>query len=174
MVMRELILLRHAKSSWSDTELDDFERPLSTRGAKAAPKMGQWLVEHHLMPDRVLCSTAVRTRATLTLVLATFPEPVPAIELLDDLYLAAPQAMLDLIRSVPNESSRCMVIGHNPGLHQLALELTGNGSKKQIEKMALKFPTAAVVHLSFAVDGWAEVAGLGGKLEHFATPRRAA
>lgn len=170
--MRELILFRHGKSSWDDPELDDFARPLAPRGAKAAGLMSEWLVEKGLVPDHVLCSPAVRTRATLALAVARFSAPKPSVEFLDELYLANPATILAAIRNAPPERQRCMVVGHNPGLHALALELVGSGGKKQIEQMALKFPTAAVAHLSFAVDGWEEVAGASGKLENFATPRR--
>jgi phosphohistidine phosphatase len=169
--MLTLTLLRHAKSSWEDIELDDFERPLSKRGAGAAPQMGRVLRDLNLKPDLVLCSTAVRTRATLALVLLELGPPPPTIEFDDKLYLASPAAMLARIRKVSGAYRHVMLVGHNPGTHALALELTGAAKPADIAELSQKFPTAGLANMTFDVDRWSAVAPAGGHLVVFITPR---
>src|SRR5690242_2888272 len=96
--MLTLSLLRHAKSNWDDATLDDFDRPLSKRGANAAPEMGRAIRELKLKPDLVLCSAAVRTRATVALVLLELGPPPPEVRYDEALYLASPKEMLSHIR----------------------------------------------------------------------------
>lgn len=172
--MLTLTLLRHAKSNWDDTNLDDFERPLAKRGLKAAPEMGRELAKLSPLPDRVLCSTAVRTRATLALVLAEMDGPPPEISYEDSLYLALPELMLEDIQSKAGDARHVLVIGHNPGLHGLALALTGEGKRKDIQALAAKFPTAALAHLTFEAENWADVRPGTGTLEAFLTPAKRA
>lgn len=169
--MRTLILFRHAKSSWGDPDLDDFERPLSPRGERAAPVMGAWLKAQGLRPDVVLCSSAVRTRATLALALEAMGGAAPDVRFDDWLYLAHPGRILASIRALTDDLSMAMVIGHNPGLHALALELTGESSKADVTRLAVKFPTAAIAHLTFDVERWSKITVAGGKLVHFVSPR---
>ncbi|MEM9027545.1 MAG: histidine phosphatase family protein [Pseudomonadota bacterium] len=169
--MRDLILYRHAKSSWDDLDLDDFERPLSPRGAKAAPRMGNWLSAQRLIPDCVLCSTSVRTRATLMLSLNEMEAVKPKLVFEDALYLANPSVLLNHIRAVSDDARCCMVLGHNPGLHALALELTGQGRKRDITQLAIKFPTAAIAHLRFEGESWSSVQAACGQLVQYVTPR---
>lgn len=168
--MRELVLFRHAKSSWDDPALDDADRPLNERGTKAAVRMGAWLHENDLIPDHVLCSTAVRTRATLTLAQSEWPGQ-PEIAFHDELYLATPAAILKYIQALPGDCRRAAVIGHNPGLHALCLQLIGNGPRKLMREIAMKYPTAAIAHISFQDDDWASVGTAQGRLEHFIMPR---
>lgn len=171
--MLTLALLRHAKSSWNDPDLADRDRPLTKRGAKSAPLMGRYLERQGIAPDLVLCSTAVRTRATLALLLAEFKKKTPPRILYDEaLYLAEPQTLLAMLRELPAENRTVLVIGHNPGLHAMALELTGRGERKLIGAMAREFPTAALAVLTFDVKDWREIGPAKGKLTHFNTPRR--
>ena len=172
--MLRLTLLRHAKSNWEDPELDDFERPLSKRGLKAAPEVGRELARLGPLPDRVLCSTAVRTRATLALVLAELDGPPPKISYEDSLYLALPELMLEDIQDKAGEARHILVVGHNPGMHGLALALTGDGKRKDIQAMAAKFPTAALAHLTFDTDDWGQVRPGTGTLHAFITPAKRA
>lgn len=132
---RYLILMRHAKSSWANESLADFDRPLNDRGRQAAPMMGRWLLENDLVPDRVLSSRAVRTQQTKELVLKQFAEPCTEIDL-QELYLASPNKILESIATnATSDSKTLLVIGHNPGTEILASMLSGK---------AIVMPTAAI------------------------------
>lgn len=170
--MLTLSLLRHAKSSWDDLELDDFERPLAKRGISAAPQMGRALRELDAKPDLVLCSTAVRTRATLALVLLELGPPPPEVSYDDGLYLASPAAMLTRIRKADDRFPHVMLVGHNPGTHALALELTGVAKREDMAELAAKFPTAGLAIITFDVDRWRDVKSGTGQLKLFMTPRK--
>ncbi|MCB1520615.1 MAG: histidine phosphatase family protein [Hyphomicrobiaceae bacterium] len=170
--MLTLLLLRHAKSSWDDPSLDDFERPLNKRGTIAAQRIGAYLAEEHLIPDLVLCSTAVRTRATLTLVINAMRATTPSVQFRDDLYLADAGTLLDIVRATEAKVKTLLVLGHNPGLHSLALELTGHGPRPLIAELAMQYPTAALTRLTFDEKSWSAIRGAGGTLEAFVLPRR--
>src|SRR5918992_426176 len=170
--MLTLSLLRHAKSSWADRELEDHDRPLAKRGTKAAGAMGAYIATNGLQPDLVLCSGAVRTRATLTLVLPQLGKPPPKAVFDNALYMATPAALLGRLQQVKSDARHVMLIGHNPGMHALALELTGKGSREDVEAMATKFPTCALAVLTFKVRKWSDVGSGAGTLELFMPPRR--
>lgn len=170
--MLTLLLLRHAKSSWDDPRLDDAERPLSKRGAKTAPLMGAFIAREHLKPDLVLCSTSVRTRGTLALVLPELGAPPPLVQFEDALYLASASDMLARIRGLDKSTKRALVIGHNPGTHALALTLIGDGARADIAALATKFPTAGLAVLTFATDKWSDIRPASGRLDIFTSPRR--
>ena len=169
--MLTLSLLRHAKSSWDDVELDDFERPLSKRGASAAPEMGRAISRLGLKPDLVLSSSAVRTRATVALVLLEFDPPAPEVRFDEGLYLASPAMILTAIRSVEASVKTLLVVGHNPGMHGLAMELAGVAKREDMAQMATKFPTAALACMTFDADAWQDVGPGLGQLKVFLTPR---
>lgn len=170
--MLTLLLLRHAKSSWDDTTLDDFDRPLNKRGTKAATLIGTHIASHALIPDLVLCSTAVRTRATLALVLNELPGEAPRVVYDQSLYLAEADTLLQRLRAVEPHKRTVLLVGHNPGIHALALELTGNGPRADLQALAMQFPTAALAHLSFDADNWRRIAPASGTLVEFVSPRR--
>lgn len=170
--MLTLLLLRHAKSSWDDLSLDDFDRPLAKRGTKAAPLIGSHLVKHALVPDLVLCSTAVRARATLTLVMNEFTDATPTVVYNDTLYLADAQTLLERIRTIKGHPAVVMLVGHNPGLHAIALELIRSGPKTNLRTLAMQFPTAALAQISFEADSWSRVAPATGELVDFVLPRK--
>lgn len=170
--MRTLSLLRHAKSSWDNPALDDHERPLTKRGTKAAVDMAKFMTREGLAPDRVLCSTAVRTRATLALMIARLRQPHPDVLYDDALYLATPQVLLDHIRETPASIESLLIVGHNPGLHALALSLIGSGDHKAIATLAKGFPTAALATFTIKADSWATVKPASGHLSHTIWPRR--
>jgi phosphohistidine phosphatase len=170
--MLTLSLLRHAKSSWADSKLEDHERPLAKRGTKAADAMGAFIAREGLRPDLVLCSGSVRTRATLALVLPEFGNPAPQVVFDDVLYMATPAALLGRVQQVKSDMRHVMLIGHNPGMHALALELTGKGNRKDVEALATKFPTCALAVLTFKARKWPDIGSGGGKLELFMSPRR--
>src|SRR5262245_10659154 len=124
--MLTLSLLRHAKSSWEDASLDDFERPLAKRGESAAPRMAAFMAQHGLAPELILCSPAVRTRQTLDLVLPHLAD-TPTVVFEDSFYLAAPSVLLARLRKIEGKVRHVMIIGHDPGMQGLALELSGKG-----------------------------------------------
>lgn len=170
--MLTLSLLRHAKSSWANLELDDHERPLAKRGAKAIPALAKFIRQEKLRPSLVLCSDAMRTRATLALLLAELGPPTPRVIYDDALYLASPEAIRAEIARVEDGVPHVLVVGHNPGLHALALELVGEGDRKLLAMLAREFPTGALAVFSFDIASWKDVKGASGHLEHFTTPRR--
>jgi len=153
--MHRLHLLRHAKSAW-DEALEDHERPLTRRGCEAARRVGESLPRALGAIDLVLCSTAVRTRETAELVLAGFALP-PPIRFEDALYLAGRALLLRRLRRLDESAGAVLVIGHNPGLHELALALASADSPRYRALASGKFPTTA--RASFAIaKPWADLA----------------
>lgn len=169
--MLTLSLLRHAKSAWDEPSLEDHERALAPRGIKAARDMGKLLAKEKLKPNLILCSGAVRARATLALILPEIGASGINIAYNESLYLAHPAAMIEIVKKVPNGPKHVMLIGHNPGLHAMALELIGSGDRRAIGELATKFPTAALAVISFDAAHWNEVRPGYGHLDRFVTPR---
>jgi phosphohistidine phosphatase len=150
--VRHLYLLRHAKSSWSDITLADHDRPLSARGARDARRISAWLREHDVAPDVVLCSSSRRTRDTLTPLRKAL---VPSRTLVErELYGAAEDELLRRLRRLEDDVTAAMLIGHNPGLQQLALVLAGEGADDLLARLAAKFPTAALATLEIPEEAW--------------------
>ncbi len=172
--MLTLMLLRHAKSDWDNPALADYDRPLAKRGRKAAPRMGAEIAALGLRPDLILCSSAVRAKETLALVLPALGSPAPEVVYDDAIYMATPAALLTLIRMLPKlgAPSKVMVVGHNPGLEELAQELVGGGGGAAQADLAAKFPTCALAAISFEADAWSDVAPGTGRVQHFLTPAR--
>lgn len=172
--MLTLSLFRHAKSSWDDPVLEDFDRPLGKRGRKAAPGMGKLLNTMGLKPDLILCSGAVRARQTLALVLEAFGAPLPKVVYDDAIYMAQPEKLISRLRAhtADDPARHVMIVGHNPGLEELALLLASRGPAGARGRMVEKFPTASVAVIAFDTDAWDEVAYGAGTLEHFLTPKQ--
>lgn len=173
--MKRLILFRHAKSSWDDPGLSDHRRPLAPRGMRAAPAVARWLGERALLPDHVLCSDAVRTRQTWALVEEAWAEhgggPRADVVIDPDLYLASPRGILALVAATPPEVDALMVVGHNPGMHDLAATLAVPGGTPAHARLARKFPTAAVAVLDFDAEDWSELGPGQGRLVAFVRPK---
>ena len=169
MATRRLLLLRHAKSSWDEPHLADHDRPLSGRGRRAARALLDHLTETDAVPELVLCSSAVRTMETLDGIRGALP-PGTTIEIEGGLYAADVDELLARLRRVSETVGSAMLIGHNPGLEDLAMLLVGAGDAAARSAMEAKFPTAALAHLS--VDGpWRELAPGVATLGDFWTPR---
>ena len=168
--MKTLLLLRHAKSSWDDHSLDDFDRPLNQRGRQAAPRMGEWIRAHDLVPHHVLCSAARRARETWEAVAEELGQPVEA-TVLRSLYLAEPEGILELVQQADDGDGVVMVVGHNPGFEDLARLLTRRGKGRALELPADRMPTGTLAVIRFDVERWDELAPGGGTLEHFVRPR---
>ena len=145
--MKTLLVLRHAKSSWNDPALDDHERPLNKRGRRDAPRMGELVREHGLIPDVVISSDAVRARLTAEAV-AEAARYAGEILLDPHLYLACPADILSLLATVRENAGTVMIIGHNPGLEELVEQLTG-------ERQDL--PTAALAQIGLPIDQWRDL-----------------
>jgi phosphohistidine phosphatase len=128
--------------------------------------------QEKLKPAMVLCSDAMRTRATLALLLAELGPPTPHVIYAEALYLAAPDTILGEINGVEDGDQHLLVVGHNPGLYALALELVGEGDRKMLALLAREFPTGALAVFSFDAASWKDIKRAGGHLEHFTTPRR--
>jgi phosphohistidine phosphatase len=173
--MLTVLLLRHAKSSWDASALADYDRPLAKRGQKAAPLMGTEIARLGLRPDLVLCSGAVRTRETLALVLPALGAPAPEVVYDDAIYMATPAALLTLLRKLPaggKGPKTVMIVGHNPGLEELAVLLVGGGDWSARALMAEKFPTGTLAVVTFEASTWTGIAPGAGQLEQFITPAR--
>ncbi|MGB0083797.1 MAG: histidine phosphatase family protein [Rhodomicrobiaceae bacterium] len=168
--MLTLTLFRHAKSSWATPGLPDFDRPLAPRGEAAVERMAAFLTENDLTPDLILCSSARRTRETLDLALPAF-KTRPQIEFDETLYHAVAPVMIGIIRHTPDEIRNLMILGHNPGLQALAIDLVGSGDPELRRAVTRKFPTAAIAVIGFDVPGWAGIKPRGGTLKHFVTPK---
>ncbi len=166
--LKELLLLRHAKSAWDDPEQRDFDRPLSRRGRGTAPLAGAWLGRHGWRPDLVLCSAALRTRQTWALV-APGLGGAPTVRFEQRLYLASEDDLVRRISRVDDSVRRLMVIGHNPGLGELALALTP-ARAPAARRMRAKFPTGAFAWFAMAGGGWRAVAPGGVRLLAYVTP----
>jgi phosphohistidine phosphatase len=164
--MKRLLLIRHAKSSWHDPALSDHERPLAPRGRTAADRVADHLEREGSKVDLVLCSSARRTRDTLERLSQAFGEAEILVE--DGLYGASAADLLDRLHEVSESVGTTAVIGHNPGIQDLALELAMDGP--DLERARAKFPTAALAVLEFDAP-WAELATGGARLVSFTVPR---
>ncbi|MEM7170161.1 MAG: histidine phosphatase family protein [Pseudomonadota bacterium] len=169
--MRKLLFLRHAKSSWKEPILDDFDRPLAPRGRKAAPKMASYMRKKLLAPELVLCSRA--RRAVETWELASKKLRFDGqIYFSQSLYHAEPNEIIAAIRQVPDNIACVLMIGHNPGMEDAAMALSGPGSRPSAkEKLETKFPTAALAEIEFELPGWPDIGWGLGRLVRLTYPR---
>jgi phosphohistidine phosphatase len=166
--MRTLYLLRHAKSASEDAGREDHDRPLAPRGKRAARAMARHFRALGADPELILCSSSVRTRETLDLLMPGFvAAPILAVE--RGLYLAGAESMLRRLHRVEAPVQRVLLVGHNPGLHELALTLAQGSPAKLRAPLAHKFPTAALA--SYRVEGsWAELGPATARLVAYVTP----
>ncbi len=169
--MHTLYLLRHAKSSWSDPTLPDHERPLAQRGRRDAKRIGKHLVRLGIEPELVLCSSARRARETLEGIRPALGT-TSTVKVDPDLYGASSDKLLEQIRGVPEGVTSLMLIGHNPGLQDLALALALPGP--QLARLEVKFPTAALATLSLAKASWRELSGDDAELAAYVVPKELA
>lgn len=170
--MRRLVLLRHAKSSWDDLSQSDHARPLNLRGQRAARQLGDVFRALGLVPDRVLCSTATRTRETWDLLAEGLGAGVPGARYFKDLYLADPDRLLAVVKQEGEAAETLLVIGHNDGLHEFALGLVSEATDLALrDKLSLKFPTAALAVFECPVESWQQVVWHHNRLTHLRYPR---
>src|SRR5215212_11668689 len=159
--MRTLYLLRHAKSSWNDASLRDFDRPLNDRGRDAAARVGKRLASEKLSTPLLVCSPALRTRETAEIVLKSSKLHVE--ERFDErIYEASLRELMEVISEIPDDKPVAILIGHNPGFEELLAFLTG-----EVRRM----PTGALAKIEFDVASWRDVRTGEGKLEWLITPK---
>jgi phosphohistidine phosphatase len=168
--MKTVTLFRHAKSGEKDNPaMKDFERPLAPRGVKVAPKMGRVMRERKLRPDLILCSPSVRTRETLSLAGSKAWDAQPGVRYDERLYEAAAGTLLEVLRELPDEVGHVMIVGHNPGLQELAVALTPAGTPAR-EAFKEKLATAAVVSFDFDTERWRSLRSGTGQLQLSISP----
>jgi phosphohistidine phosphatase len=168
--MRRLMLLRHAKSDWSVGGQRDRDRALAVRGREAAPRIGAYMTQHGLKPDKALVSSARRARETWDLVAPAFGREVD-VAYDDRLYEVGAKALLDPLREVPAAVHGLLVVGHNPGLQELANLLMASGDIDARQRLLEKFPTTALAVIDFPIDAWSALSPRSGRLDRFVTPR---
>lgn len=168
--MRTLYVLRHAKSDWHHPGLADHDRPLAPRGERAAGLMAEHLRSEQIRPTVVLCSSALRARQTLDALEPALDHDVD-VRVEDGLYGADVAALLELLATVDADAESVLLIGHNPGLHELALELVGDGDGAVVEALRAGLPTAALVTLALDQTAWSDLAPGTVRLISLVTPR---
>ena len=169
--MLRLMLLRHAKSSWVDASLTDRERPLAGRGRKAAAAMGLFMASKGYAPRLILCSPARRARQTLELVAPAFKRDIDT-RIEQELYdFGDGSAIIEVVRSLAYKGSPVAIIAHNPAMEGAALCLCAPGLDEIHERMADKYPTAALAVIDFDIDHWRDLKVGTGQLKSFTTPR---
>jgi phosphohistidine phosphatase len=159
--MKTLYLLRHAKSSWDDRSLKDFDRPLNDRGLKAAPKIGAYIRKEKIRPEMIVSSPAVRAKQTTTLVCeaAGLASPVTFDE---RIYEASARRLFEIVSGFPDHIGTAMMVGHNPGFEELLVALTGESQR---------MPTAALTCIELHVEKWSDVSADSGKLKWLVKPK---
>jgi phosphohistidine phosphatase len=159
--MKTLFLLRHAKSSWDDPVAEDIERPLAPRGEKDAPRVGAFLAATKNLPDLIVSSPAERAKATAKRV-ARAAGYDGDLRLEPAIYLADAATLLDVVRRLPDDHARVMLVGHNPGFEELAAALCGG---------SVRLPTAAVACIELDIARWVEARAGAGTLVWLVTPK---
>lgn len=172
--MKRLVLLRHAKAVPASPDLEDHERRLADRGRADAIRMGQFLKEEACVPELALCSTALRTRETLDLVIPQLGN-APAVQHVPGLYLARWLTIVNQVRQVRERCETLLVVGHNPGLEECARKLArppGDAKTRKLHQtLQSDFPTAALAVFEFDIDLWSAVERGEGDLQAFVRPR---
>ena len=168
--MRRLILFRHAKAERSEPGQEDRARVLAERGRKDAAKMGAYMATHAFIPDRVAISPAARTQETWKYAGPAFKSAPPAVPT-EKLYDATPHDIFSVIEIAPASAATFLVLGHNPGLHEVALMLIASGDIDTRERLREGLPTCGLVIIDFAYDDWSGLHPQSGRLERFVSPK---
>jgi phosphohistidine phosphatase len=172
--MRRLMLLRHARTENDAPSGRDQDRRLDDRGRIDAAEIGGWIGRHPPFPDSVLVSPAVRAHQTWEIAWESMKGlvPPPRLEFLPELYGADPSQLLQTVRAAAaTDPQRLMIVGHNPGMHELALALAGSGDAKGRKALADNLPTSGLAIFDFAIDDWGDVAFRSGQLMLFVSPK---
>lgn len=167
--MRQLFLVRHARARASPG-IDDHERPLEAGGLAAATQIGAHLARRGAVPSLILCSSSRRAVETLDRLRAELPDE-PAVQIERRLYMAQASLLLARLAGVADREGAVLLVGHNPGIEDLARGLVGNGDRQAIGRLRAQFPPAACAAFRFELASWRELALGGGHLVEFTTPR---
>jgi phosphohistidine phosphatase len=166
--VRTIILLRHGKSSWTDPTLADLDRPLAPRGERSSKRIATYMRRKGIRPALVLCSPSLRTRQTLEAIEPSLAKDC-SVKLVAELYAASEQELFDRVRALPESVGSVMLIGHNPGIQELALVLASRGT--DLAKLGEKFPTAALATLVVESESWAALKHGDAELVDYVFPR---
>lgn len=166
--MKILTLLRHAKSGWDDPIKRDFDRPLNPRGRRAARTVGREMRSLGLAFDRIVASPARRVVETIEEVAHNFGALAPDYD--ERIYLASLATLVELVRETPEKVERLLLVGHNPGLEELALFLAGRDGPLRSE-VEIKYPTGTLAEIELPAAHWADVVEGEGKIARFVRPR---
>lgn len=161
--MKTLCLIRHAKSSWNDEYVEDFERLLNARGLTDAPEMGRRLMQRGFQPSLILSSPAFRAMSTARRIARELAYDTQQIVADSRIYVAPANRLFELIQAMPDDVHTLALVGHNPGMHHLANYLTGVAPDE--------FPTCAVFAIRFELISWREITPLCGKLLFYDFPK---
>ena len=164
--MRRLLLLRHAKAERPQPGERDHERRLAERGRNDAPRVGAYMSRHDFMPDRVVVSTSARTRETWKLAAAEM-DKAPKAEFDDRIYEASPKALLQVVQETDPDIDTLLLVGHNPGMQELAAMLVATGDVDTRQRLKEAFPTSALAVIEFKLKDWSRVHPQSGRLERF-------
>lgn len=166
--MLQLCLLRHAKSSWANPGRTDHDRPLDRRGEADAPRIGAEMKARSLVPDTIICSSAVRARETLRLVLEGMGASPPVVY--DrEIYEAGPEELTAIVRNLAGTSRRLLIVGHNPTMQICASAFSADGDETDLGAISEKYPTSGLSVIDFDTENWADIGS--GTLTLFLTPR---
>jgi phosphohistidine phosphatase len=172
--MRRLMLFRHAKTESEAPSGRDQDRRLDKRGHRDAAEIGGWIARHPPFPDLVLVSHAVRTLQTWEIARDALKElvPEPEVALMPELYGADASQLLETIHEASAaDPRRLMLVGHNPGMHELALALAGSGDQAGRKALIENLPTSGLAIFDFDIDDWTDVAFRRGRLMVFVSPK---
>lgn len=162
--MKTLYLVRHAKSSWKYSNLDDFERPLNKRGRKSAPLMGTILKRLHVLPDLILSSPANRAAMTARIIAGKINYPLEKIHYSEIIYESNAKTLIDIVRHIDDVVTKAMLVGHNPGITELANDIG--------DKSISNIPTSGVFAAELDIPSWAKMTGRCGRLIFFEYPKK--
>jgi phosphohistidine phosphatase len=168
--MTILTVLRHAKSSWDKAGVDDFDRPLNDRGRKAARRVGHELKHRKIRFDHVIASPALRVRETLEELNDGYGKDL-SVAFDEQLYGATVETLLNVVRTLPENIHAPLLVGHNPGLHEMLLALTRDDGAGLRRRIVAKLPTAAVAVVSLPAPRWEEVLTGSGEIRELIIPR---
>ncbi len=168
--MKKLLLLRHAKSDWDDFTLEDHERPLNERGQHNAQQMGAYMADNTIHPDIIYCSTAQRTRQTLSLLLAQGGLSCP-VDYVPDIYEATASTLISIVTNCPDKYDTLLIVGHNPGIQMLGLTLTEGQNAPLRRKLEYRLPTGTLQNITLNINSYTEITQGCGTLESFTKPK---
>ena len=176
--MRRLLLLRHAKTESAELGKDDLSRVLVERGRQDAAKMGAYMASHALTPDRVILSPAARSQETWKHMWGAMPKApgaklhtTPDTQTLEQIYDATALDIFAAVADQPSNVQALLVVGHNPGMHEVALMLIASGSVDARELLRESLPTTGLIVIDFPLDAWDKLHPQSGRLERFVIPK---